>query len=451
MKCISFSMAAKCFVIFLIGSLMLFSCKPPKKELKVITVTGCEYVINLKYRDILWSFGSKVGTGDTNALLVSDGDLLNGDDHLYLVYDNDYGDHLDFVEDTTEQGTIRVNGRRHWLYLENDPEIQEWISKLNPDELAEYEFLYVEGDTGMYLRESVRMIAGSNPNIGLLVENQKLMDYVLPMLHPSVFVSSIGNDFDSRISNFTDNLDKVELLSLFLEDLDSLDFLYQLPNLRTLMISSEDSVGNDLIQVERIPNLESLSISGVEMTSLEALGNPVQLSELYLESGPLTDISQLREMKGLQRLGLRYCDTMCDLSVLKEIDPLKWLAVPVYMSQAEFGELVVHHKSLEGIELIEGEYITDFSPLTQLDNLKALSFSVPAIDYESLKQLNAIDLIVIDEDNFDEDSVEIAALKETLPGTHIVPGGGFCMGSGWILLLLPVLMLAFVLRRFTGK
>jgi hypothetical protein len=53
---------------------------------------------------------------------------------------------------------------------------------------------------------------------------------------------------------------------------------------------------------------------------------------------------------------------------------------------------------------------------------------------------------VINEKHFTEEGTEIAGLKKALPQTYIVPGSGYCLGSGWLLLMLPFLLMAVLFR-----
>jgi hypothetical protein len=70
--------------------------------------------------------------------------------------------------------------------------------------------------------------------------------------------------------------------------------------------------------------------------------------------------------------------------------------------------------------------ITDIASIKTLRNLKYLSLPYDFLD----------------------DSVNRAELQKSLPGTRIVPNEGFCMGSGWLLLLIPLVL---IIRSFTGR
>ncbi len=452
MKRIRLSSTLKCLSVVFVSCLVLLSCNQEKKVLQVVTVSGCGFIDNLSMHHS--QFGSLADSGETSALLVSEGDLLMAfgepDEFIgYIVYREEYGQHLEFKFDTVTPGLLKINDKIHSLYLDNDPELNEWIGKMPGVDLSELDLLYVSDVNGEDDLAAIKMIAEANPDIGLSLENidsLELVYKIIEMFHPTCLII-MDIELDSRINELSTNLENLDLVLLGEENLQAGDFLYELPGLKSLIIDGWDPDESGHIQFEKMQNLESLTIAESGIRSMDVLGELDQLSSLYLilcES--LTDISHIKTFSELQCLSLMGCDTLTELSVLKEIPSLQYLSFPTEVSQPDFDGILEHHQSLQGIELLECDSLTDLSSLTRLQELKALSISIQEIDYSTLQQLTGIELIVIDEIEFGKEE-DIAALKEALPDAHIVPGGGFCMGSGWILVLLPVLLLAFGYRR----
>jgi len=52
---------------------------------------------------------------------------------------------------------------------------------------------------------------------------------------------------------------------------------------------------------------------------------------------------------------------------------------------------------------------------------------------------------------FEEQGEAISDLQDALPDTQIVPGGGLCLGSGWILLLIPLVFMIRLIFRINKK
>ena len=58
-----------------------------------------------------------------------------------------------------------------------------------------------------------------------------------------------------------------------------------------------------------------------------------------------------------------------------------------------------------------------------------------------LDSLDQVELIVLSDKVIDTNPEWIKELRESMPNTKIVPGSGMCLGSGWLLLLLPCILL----------
>jgi len=62
-----------------------------------------------------------------------------------------------------------------------------------------------------------------------------------------------------------------------------------------------------------------------------------------------------------------------------------------------------------------------------------------------------LEILVVEQNIYDNSPDQISRLREALPGTRIVPGGGFCLGSGWILLLMPLAGIGWILSAWLKK
>ena len=97
------------------------------------------------------------------------------------------------------------------------------------------------------------------------------------------------------------------------------------------------------------------------------------------------------------------------------------------------------------MEIILFEELENLKPLENYSGIKALTLDTGFVDFAPLYQMKDLELLVLGESYFD-DSLKMEALQNTLPKTKIVPGGGMCLGSGWILLLLPILSVLLVFK-----
>ncbi len=94
----------------------------------------------------------------------------------------------------------------------------------------------------------------------------------------------------------------------------------------------------------------------------------------------------------------------------------------------------------------------DLEPLRGLRHLQGLVLHDGYENLEVLKELRTLRYVGVSEDLIDESPAQIAAIRQALPDAVVVRIAPFCLGSGWILLLIPVLALAWrSLRRTPGR
>ena len=86
-----------------------------------------------------------------------------------------------------------------------------------------------------------------------------------------------------------------------------------------------------------------------------------------------------------------------------------------------------------------------------LKKLESLVVLDGRMDPAVLKDLKNLHFLVLAEESF-EDREDIEAIKKDHPEVLLVQAEPFCLGSGWILLLWPVLLTGWLLaRRRSGK
>jgi hypothetical protein len=145
-------------------------------------------------------------------------------------------------------------------------------------------------------------------------------------------------------------------------------------------------------------------------------------------------------IRKLKSLSLAGCDVTIDSAFRTRLSNLQYLALPAEISQEDFNQLIQKQSSLEVLEIHGSDSISDLSILTDLTQLKALTIDLPDIDFTQLYDLNNLELLILNSDLYENDSVQIEKLKAALPETNIYPGGGLCLGSGWLLLMIPFIL-----------
>jgi len=417
----------------------------------IVTISGGEVNWNvLRSSD---SFCSYKEENKESAIAVADGDLIyvftDSEIPLIFRYKIEDGLHLSFTTDTI--GLIKNNNKVISLSIEEDSNIWEWIEKNERSAFENLRSLQISlpiSDTNLsYLKK----ISEINPDIGLFIENmdsERIVKEIFSLFNLQWLVFA-DNEIEDISDQLFSNLTNLELLII---DGDiNLDFLYDLPRLRSLVLESWDPEINKNFKFKNLKNLKTLNITNSGVKDLSLTGELLNLQSLNLTGcDSLEDINLLSKFSKLKSLSFIACNKISNILIINEIPSLTWLSFPPNIRQEEFSDIINHHNSLQVIELIECEKINDLSPLNELNEIKTIALDVPATDFTPLYQLKTLELIIIEEDKFNESESDIYNLRDALPEAKVIPGGGFCLGSGWLLLLFPIIILIrliYLLKR----
>ena len=452
MKPRRFSVITAIALTILLIAYCLWRCTTPKPEYKIITISGSSFSNNMSKTYL--KFGSLADSGKTAAVMVSEGDLLYliqepTDNPVIFRYNLSDGQSVRIGTDTTYIYESYLNDKLNSLYFNDSADVADWLKQNDSSGIHGLRAIHINGSA---INEDISFledIAALNPSLGLVLENldQEKLTRVLSMFHPEwLFL------MDSGLKGIGDklvpNLNNVEIMIIDAEYEGDLGYLSRLPNLHSLIIEGYHATDSAAIDFDRIKNLTSISFLNAGIGSLAEVKLPRHLQSLLLiDCDRLTDISALSTLPHLCQLNLLACDTLTDLSALDNLHNLQLLSLPPGASQQDFIRITGQNRSLKSVGLIGCEGINDLSPLKKLDGLISLELDLPEIDFGTLEQLTGIKLIVIEQNKFNASTEKVAALAKALPGAQIVPGGGFCMGSGWILLIMPVLFIAGMLNR----
>jgi hypothetical protein len=217
--------------------------------------------------------------------------------------------------------------------------------------------------------------------------------------------------------------------------------------LNSLIIEYWDSTDITDFQFAELKNLESLSIIESDIYDLSPIAESSRIRNLnliYCET--LKEIGSAVDLDRITGLGLTGCENITDIPAILQMPQLTRLSVPGNISQMEFADIITRQSTLQVLELIACDGITDLSPLGGYSGLKALTLDFDVHNLEPVYQLAGLELLVLPEEFF-EDSLAITEIHQAMPQTRIVAGGGFCLGSGWILLLIPAVIIMVIAKK----
>ena len=452
------------------GLAVLASCKraepgaPARNELCILKVEGAAMCYNYTLAPFSWMVSDE---GRPAGLLARDGDVLffaeKGDDKkggisLPLRYRATDGTALAVA---FAPGRMLIGGKTVSVVLKDEATWQ-WLGQASEEDLKVLRLLQMGESVDAAHLEILKKVAKTNPAIDLSPEAGGSPPAteesaaapaavgpgeVLRLFRPRFLAAEAGL-LSKQMDEIRPALGNVEVLILNNEKGESLDFLAHLPRLRTLILSNWSPEQTPL--PKGLTTIRSLILIGAKSpAALSPLAGLAQLGQLTLAGGDAEDLAGLAKLPRLKTLSLTACEKVADLGPLKNL-VLEYLSFPPKISQQEFDAVVKDHPALKAVELFGCENVKDIAALKSLKNLEALILINPAFEGEKhladLKELKGLRLLVLPPDAF-KGSAEIAELQKSLPDCLITAGKPLCLGSGWILLLAPVVAGAWLVSR----
>jgi hypothetical protein len=420
----------------------------------IIQIKGVTWACNISTSFATYGIMSEDKGEDKLHLPVSDGDLLylvsSDEEEFYFRYDVKEGDPLYFSADSLFPDLVFLQERVCQLEISDNQLTKRTIRELSLHPAMDVLTLYIHDTlTESMIRELERLesrVKGS----GIILEHtidDALFTSLLNLCRPSwLILESLPSNPDPNRGKF---LEEVELLWI---NGDILGFSMKVQccrNLESLIISEWEPAAGELLPISELKKLHTLTLAECGINALSSIELTKTLQRLHLlQCDTLTVLSGIEQITRLESLGLTGCDDLHSLEALDHLKHLKRIAFPASVTQSEFESLTKQHPSLEMIELIDCPGVTDLSPLKSLEDLKILILQSGERWPDHLENLDQLELIALIDHDWDED--QIAQLRRELPHTRIVPGSGICLGSGWILLLLPIILLSrYFHRKYT--
>jgi hypothetical protein len=214
------------------------------------------------------------------------------------------------------------------------------------------------------------------------------------------------------------------------------------------LMSGGDSVGVDSKFFTDNGQLQSLNLLSTSLTGdLKFLKHLREITLMPADSGkniPLSD-EQLGRLVSLNFYGTRF-----EPAQIKQLKHLRKLSTSLALNQENFDAICKSSDNLRIIHLTTaGENpagIKSFAVFEQLPKLQMLVISDTIPDPLSLTKLKQLQYLSIPDKDYN-DKVYLDNLQKSLPNTVITPNSGFCLGSGWLLLLVPLtIFLLFIYK-----
>ena len=433
------------FVFFII-ILLLWQCKGNEEEdIRLITFKGSNVA---RFLDFNTSFSALDSLGYVS-LLTHKGDLLATDKFVISV-SRDLADTL-IVHQL--DSLLFINGNLTGISIAKNSPSLSFFNQLSEEEISHLKTIQFEMPIWDSMRPYLKKMALLNPDVDIVYFSE--MDSVADLNRNLLWVSQNFNPRALLIENEADSI-SFSILAKF-PSLETLmitvptkvnGYFPRLPHLKEIiLLNNGDSTFIGSGYFRENPDLESLKIidyQGVDIdwTSLNMLK---KLKNLYIESDSinLNAIYEYHPQLKFLHLGLNK-QGVSNLGIFKK-NKLKWLSL--YQADDPFmGQNPKVFKDsfpeLEYLEFENNDSLLDYSNFKNLKNLKYLIVSGKVGLDSTLHNLDHLRYLSLSDD-FLKDSVNVAKVKRAMPNTIVTPNSGVCLGSGWLLLIIPLAGLWF--------
>lgn len=429
--------------------IVLYILLAEKYSYQIVKLKGANAYSNLSKSYLTWMVSNN--SDSISAMPLCENDIV------YTVFDEDENE---FCYRYRKSDGLMLEFRiQHFMLLLNDKlisiritdndELNSWLEDLSYEKIKDLRSVFISDEiSGVNLEYLIRL-ADLKPEIGIYVDSQsEETDEVLKLFKPLWLI-----DFNKKQSpeaiRIIEQSEKFDLLRIDAEQNDLNEF-DGLNNLKILFIENLSQPKPDE-KLKLLEGLRMLSISESGIRNLEFLRACHDLRELSLiDCESLTDISALNNLPRLKTLNLIACDSLKDMNVIDKVQGLRWISFPNEIEQQEFDSFLSGHQFLEIIDLIGCGNIENFIRMKELKKLSCLSIHGMEVDIDTVIQLTNLKYLSLPEEIMD-DPESVSLLEENLPETIIVPSAGICLGTGWILLFIPFLLISGLLVNHFRK
>jgi hypothetical protein len=413
---------------------LITSCTGKQKNYSIIEFTGDGGVMN--YSKSFYLYSQNSDSANPTALIVGAGDLITyGDDRLF------------YCRETTQNRfsfkTIKnvdfINGKISTVNIPGNEDMIPWFKQMKNTDISALEFLNFKSKILDKYIPYLTELSKSKPSIGLGYSGElKDMEGLFRIFNPGFI---IGVTLSTKDFKYLSGLTNLEFLLVNLNDSLYRDPLPPMPRLKQLIIGDSKNAFNEdadfLINNKQIEKLIIVTSGRFNFSVINPLDNLKELIVSGFDS--VENFDQIKSHKSLEVLSITGEKIRYD-STLNELPDIHWMAFSPNTSQKEFNQFIKFHPDLEVVEILKNKEISSLRPLLQLKRFYGLTITDTLTDIATIKLLRNLKYLSLPKVVLN-DSLIKAGLQKSLPDTRIVANQGFCLGSGWLLLIIPLILL----------
>jgi hypothetical protein len=426
------------FLMVMIGIITFSSCTKTPQPYKIVRYYGNGSIMNYSKELNLMMYNAD--SSKPAVILQGQGDLILFNEEIFHITDPG----LDSLSFSNRSGIGYVNGKINSFGISEKDTAGIALKGLLSKDISSLGMIYFGSSVPRSCIPLLEELAKIKPDISLSFEKPVSgLNAILKLFKPKIlFLANLSADVLKDLPG----LASPEILiagfnSTIIEPMPAM------PSLKKIIIygSENEILPNGFFSANT--QIENLSVFGIKYFDFALLNPLTMLKELVInEVDSLGNQNLLSNHKSIEMLAVLSQKFSCD-STLDNLGNIRWMTFPPVTRQDEFNRFIEKHPSLEVIEVIKNENLTSLQNLSSLKQLYGLIVSRELPDTVSILSFNKLKYLSLPSEYL-KDSLKYELLKRSLPNTIIVPNEGFCLGSGWLLLLIPFVIL---FRFASGK
>lgn len=424
--------------MLLFSLLLAPACKQqPTNKYQLVKAYGNGKIANLTKSFIFYS--NQCSLVSPGAFMASDGDLLMIEDWAILYSSKNYpaGQPIRFI---TSDSVLLINNKVIGLCLDSNYRMEGMLSNIDSVSILDLQVLSLSASSFLSYPKQLQRIASINPQINIQLADSigdKEFSNLLSIFNPTCLFAYVSQ------SQFALLQTEEQLTNLYIDLCNEPNLIQQalpaLKNLKTLSLNYNHEGKTTLTAnvLSNNPQIERLTLANFDSALVQGFLDPLQhLREFISTDAPFSAKEIMAHQNTLERV------LVDSFELQLQMPHLRWASIGNTENSAlTLDSLAQKLPTLEVLEIFaDGNNVT-VTALQSLKHLRALTLvDADSIDLNPVKQMKKLELLSYSTDEGNEDST-ISVLKASLPNTLVVPNDGFCVGSGWLLLLLPALLI----------
>jgi hypothetical protein len=354
-----------------------------------------------------------------------------------------------FINEESPAGRIKISGNDTAWYI-NDKlyslkvteavDLNPWLMKKNKKDLSHLRLINVDRNLNVKDITFLKKLAELKPDVGFVFLNDEdKVEDIAQMFNPRYLLRLKLHNNNIQLLEGMTNL---EYLWASVEEEDLIKALPAIPSLRSILLSCENRLlPEDFLSNN--PQIEKVIVYSSENFDFNVLSPIENLKEFtLLLSDSLVNTELINRHRELKSLNINAIYNPWNIKLPR----LRYVTINSEVSQTGFDNFLMSHPHLEAIEITNNQHISDLHHLADLKKLRALSIIDTVTDIASIKNLSKLKYLSLPDDYLGNSGMK-AEIQQSLPGTRLAANQGFCLGSGWLLLLLPLIFLFWVLQK----